>query len=42
MQVLTSLLVLAGVASAHYNFDALIYKGVTQAQWSHGMLRFPI
>ena len=35
MKAITSLLVLAGAVSAHYNFPALIYNCVTNADWQH-------
>lgn len=36
MQLLSVLLASASVASAHYNFPAAIYAGVTEPDWQHG------
>ena len=41
MQLLTVLLASASVAHAHYNFNALIYGGTTQATWQQGMSHLP-
>lgn len=37
MQLLTVLLASASVVHAHYNFNALIYGGTTEATWQQGM-----
>jgi hypothetical protein len=37
MQLLTILLASASVAHAHYNFNAAIYGGTTQATWQQGI-----
>jgi hypothetical protein len=41
MQLLAVLLASASVAYAHYNFNALIYGGVTQTIWQQGMPFIP-
>lgn len=41
MQLLTVLLASASVVHAHYNFNALIYGGTTQATWQQGMPFIP-
>lgn len=35
MKSISALLLLAGAASAHYNFPALIYSGVTTTDWEY-------
>lgn len=37
MHLLPVLLASASVAHAHYNFNALIYGGTTEATWEQGM-----
>jgi hypothetical protein len=41
MQLLNVLLASASAAYAHYNFNALIYGGTTQATWQQGMPFLP-
>lgn len=41
MQLLTLLLASASVAHAHYNFNALVYGGTTQATWQQGVPFIP-
>jgi hypothetical protein len=42
MKVSTVVLTLASVASAHYNFQALIYGGTTYPDWQHGAFFLPL
>lgn len=41
MQLLPILLASASVVQAHYNFNALIYGGTTEATWQQGMPFIP-